>query len=376
MPGRREGFAVGVLLTATLLGGCSDEGHRSSDVIHRIQIEHVGSLIDDEGPGGSYGGVANLTLLDDERFLFWDHYQPTRIRVYDSNLQLDTVFGQPGEGPGEFRRPRFQGVIGDTLFVYQEFSGRLDLFDKDDYTHLDTRLGRLGNPMALAFSPAGYMVASSMEMSPEGIGLPLREMGTSGEVREAFGAAFPVMIGGNVPFHARGLSFAEDGALWVLPEHEARVERWERLDQSPPTWALDTAFVFPEIEMADPREYVGIPRTTAGEGPSPRFRGISKYRDGPIWMNLTVPHPEWRDRLSRPEDGSYELDLTPETTFRVTRLYAIDPGTGEILASRILDERWMGFVGQGIAYSWDVDEFGIPYIDLWRPRLDSEPAER
>lgn len=364
----RSGVAISsLLLVAALAVGCGSGSDPDPERVHRIEIEHVGSIIDGEGPGGSYGGQGNLTRLDDGRYVFWDHYQPTRLRVYDETLELDTVFGRAGMGPGEFQRPRFHGVIGDTLFVFQEWVGQLDLFDKDDFSHLDTRLARVGNPMALAFSPEGFIVASSMDMSPEGIGLPLREMDTSGRVRNAFGAEFPVVLARDVPIHTRQLDFAPDGSLWVVPAYEPRLERWTRSSTEDPAWTMDTAFVFETIEMDGPNEITGIVRTT-DRPPSPSFAGVAYEEGGPVWIAHSVPHPDWRNRLWSQERAA-ELWYAPSTSQWRTRVMAVNPDSGEILASREVDELWLDFAGQGIAYSWNLDELGIPYIDLWRPHL-------
>jgi hypothetical protein len=357
------------VFAGVLAAACGGSDDHPSDVRYRIEIANVGQIVDDEGPGGSSGGQAHLTRLDDGRILFWDHYRAWQIRVYSRDLEFLTAFGRLGDGPGEFRRARFQGIIGDTLFVFDESTGRISLLSPVDFRHIETRLGRMGQPLNVRFSPDGFMIANNMTLSPEGIVLPLRELDTQGNVVHSFGSELPGPVGFGVPLHGRQIDLTPDGDLWVVPFFEPRVERWVRSSGAAPTWELQTLLDLPGIEMPDPREPRVTSARTPETPPSPWFVGIWREAEGPLWLNLAVPHPSWQERLRLPETASDATFYSPSRTQRVTNLIAVDPTSGEIIASRVLDEHWWWFIGDGLSFSWDVGDDFVPYLDLWRPRL-------
>jgi hypothetical protein len=357
------------VFAGVLAAACGGSDDHPSDVRYRIEIAHVGQIVDDEGPGGSSGGQAHLTRLDDGRILFWDHYRAWQIRVYDSNGAFLSRFGRLGDGPGEFRRARLHGQIADTIFVMDDYTGRLSLFSAEEFEHLDTRLSGAGNPARIVFSPDGFMVANSLDLSEEGIALPLREVDTRGQVKGAFGSEFPVLLAVHPPLHWRDLSLEKDGTLWVLPLFEPRLERWHRTRGPPPRWQMDTSFVIHSADLPDPRDYVGAARSVETP-PTPYFMALARENEGPIWINLLVPHTGWQDRLYESSMALNAEWYSPGRTQRVTRLMAVDPNSGEILATRELDEHWMQFIGDSpIVYSWDLGDDFVPYIDLWRPKL-------
>lgn len=58
-----------------------------------------------------------------------------RLAVYDgdSGRRLRT-FGEPGHGPGQFKRPNGIAVFGDALFVVERDNRRVQVFDLPDFT--------------------------------------------------------------------------------------------------------------------------------------------------------------------------------------------------------------------------------------------------
>jgi len=65
--------------------------------------------------------------------------------------------------------------------------------------------------------------------------------------------------------------------------------------------------------------------------------------------------------------------LSPGHPYRKTVVEALDAETGEVLASLTVDELWRAVIGHGEALSYWVSDLGIPYVDVWRPRLRDNP---
>jgi hypothetical protein len=45
---------------------------------------------------------------------------------------------------------------------------------------------------------------------------------------------------------------------------------------------------------------------------------------------------------------------------------ALDPSTGEVLASSVFEENLMAFIGGGHLFSYALSEDQIPFLKIWR----------
>ncbi len=125
-------------------------------------------------------GVWGLRAFDDGRIAVLD-YGSRRVRLYDPEGRHLVDIGGPGEGPAEFNRPQYVGVLGDTVVVFQSAPVRLSWFD-DGGAFLDARTipsGSGGRPLfgwAFArFDDHSLAVAVSAPEAPSDRPGPARE---------------------------------------------------------------------------------------------------------------------------------------------------------------------------------------------------------
>ena len=92
-----------------------------------------------------------------------------RVQVYDNDGRFLRSFGNRGQGPGEFVRPRGLAVVGDRVVVEDISMRRLSHFDLEGNpfgeTALDSEMGFFEGEG----SPGGDIVALKQEMVQRGI---------------------------------------------------------------------------------------------------------------------------------------------------------------------------------------------------------------
>jgi len=99
--------------------------------------------------------VAGVRRLSDGRIAVLD-VGSYRVRVYDSTGVHLMDLGGEGDGPSEFRRPQFLGVIADTLFVYEYVGGDMTWFSPDGQLLRTSKIlrqtdGRTRTPVMLGY---------------------------------------------------------------------------------------------------------------------------------------------------------------------------------------------------------------------------------
>jgi hypothetical protein len=102
----------------------------TDDTRYRISTRpdiSIGGLDDD--PLTSFGRVPDATRLSDGRVVVLEA-QAQELRVFDPSGAPVTTWGGPGEGPGEFSRPRsLFRLPGDTVVVFDRGARRVTSFD-------------------------------------------------------------------------------------------------------------------------------------------------------------------------------------------------------------------------------------------------------
>ena len=86
----------------------------------------IGGL--DPGEEYAFGDVDGVTRFPDGRIVVLDG-DASVVRVYDPAGEHLFDVGGPGEGPEEFRRPQFVGVVRDTIVVFDQVPPRASWFD-------------------------------------------------------------------------------------------------------------------------------------------------------------------------------------------------------------------------------------------------------
>jgi hypothetical protein len=123
-------FPVRLLATASLVffpgpGVGAQAAIPIVDVREEVRIESNDSV-----PGMLLTGIERLAVLPDGRMLT-THPREAVVRVFDPGGRLLKVVGRRGDGPGEFRRIRQVGFVGDRIWV--EDQGWYQLFDARTY---------------------------------------------------------------------------------------------------------------------------------------------------------------------------------------------------------------------------------------------------
>lgn len=369
------GGRCAAMLAAVLLSGCDTRGEGTDPppVGYEIVVEHVTRIGEESGEGILGGGIFTMSSFPDGRFSVWDMQRPGIVRLFGPDGRYQATLGSLGSGPGEFRMPVRQWLdpSGDSIFVLDGELGRLSVFSADGADLLDTRIPGVGNPLSVSPLRDGRVVANSIGLSPELVGLPLVVLDRSGAVEQAFGTEFPVFVGSGLPApHRRYMGEDLDGKLWVAPVYEPRLEKWRPGAAPLDPWILEASFDIPGLDMPPVPDRGPNPRSP-DDPPRPHsVWGVSRT-DGPVWLNVRVPHPDWRDRLHDGGMGAVHT-MIPETTNQVSLVLAVHPETGKVLARQQLDVILSPFIGQDMAFSPALTDTGSAGLDVWRLRL--EPA--
>ena len=373
----RSGRIVhGATLLALLAATACAERPSSANTRTAIAIEHVVRLGDADGPGMLSGLMVSVSKLTDGRYAVSDQGLPGIVRLFAPDGSYLSTIGRHGAGPGEFQIPifHFLDASGDTLFIVDVGLGRISAFSADGTRLHDTRLSSIGAPLSATYIGSGAWLANGVRLTSDGVGVPLHLMSTDGTVLHSFGPDVPVhSTGSGVPLHARRSHSDETGTLWVASMAEYRIEKWRRsVAAGDGRFTLDTVFAPTTVPFPPLEERPGTPRSPRDPPPPPIVRDVWREPGGPVWVVLNVAHEDWRDRLRRgvPVDAEF---YSRGNTMRKTVVEALDAETGEVLASLSVEDLWMAVTGHGEALSYWVSEVGIPYVDLWRPRLRESP---
>jgi hypothetical protein len=111
--------------------------------------------------------VSGLALSQDRRFALADASE-SNIKLFDARGQLLTVLGRSGEGPGEFRQPRFPRFDADgRLFVGDTQLNRITVFDAQGKLFTTIPLVGISPLMGLELGARGgfYLTADGREAS-------------------------------------------------------------------------------------------------------------------------------------------------------------------------------------------------------------------
>ena len=150
---KTKGRICAVAFAAGVAAACGDAPTPGSTFATRdslgVEIVESAAPLWAEGEGWTLADEPELvigTREGDERYLLADvrgarrlpdggiavlDAGSTRVRVYAADGQHRFDLGGAGDGPSEFRNPQFMDVIGDTIVVYEYFSGSLTWFSSD-----------------------------------------------------------------------------------------------------------------------------------------------------------------------------------------------------------------------------------------------------
>lgn len=125
----------------------------------------------DTGPAGRYDQLSQSAgpfnsptatcVMKDGRIYVTDGYRNARVHVFSADGKLEFAWGDPGEGPGEFRVPHAIVLSPDSrLFVCDRENSRIQIFDLDGA--LLDQWTDMTRPNGVAFDADGHAFVAEL----------------------------------------------------------------------------------------------------------------------------------------------------------------------------------------------------------------------
>jgi hypothetical protein len=294
-----------------------------------------------------------------------DHYYlavPNRQEmplVFGPDGGFRARIGKPGDGPGELRLASFLAVgAGDTLYVHDRAS-RLVVFGPDGGFVRQAPFPASG--WGIEYLGNGTILLNATVFETGAVGRPFHQFSQQGTFLSSFGDS----IGGprqSPGFRAIHRIWSDgEGGFWAarafgnyLLEHWRAAALLNRLQVERPWFvAAPSGVESPDLDALD--QVVGGSVDSAGR----------------LWVYLNVADPMRRT-------AGTEAATSPEGTVRIptnwdayfdTVIEAFDVGTGRLLASRRLDERFRHALGGDRLARVAEDEQGRIIVSVFRVRL-------
>ena len=316
----------------------------------RIVVEKELSIGGMEAPGvGQFFLVARDAL---GRFFVSNDNFPDEVGVYDSTGAYVQTLGRRGSGPGEWMSVGDISTVGDFLIISDRGNARETVIDLD--LNVIRTAPMVGELLSLVFLSDSTKVANILVHSPERVGYPLHTMDARGGITSSFGYDGMVFRRDSQSAGRRRLAASAAGTVWAGHARQYVIEKWT---------------VTGEKNLALERSVDWFPAKTGADSwspdvpPHPEMAGTWEDPDGHLWVAVYVPDPEWREALQAGEYGPLAneyLDMMVEV---------LDPISGEVLAERRFDIAGK-FIGGGRMVAYREDEYGLPYLDIFKIRVD------
>lgn len=329
-----------------------------------LSLEHVVRLGDREGPGR----VMQLrAMARDPEGRYWVAHPDgamggaSRIWIFDSAGVFVRTIGRRGEGPGEYgaiTRIRFRR--GDTVEIYSGDPRRRTVLGPDRSV-VSTNPVPL-NFMRSVFLPDGRAMLVDHMATPDRAGYPLQLVEPSGEVVRSLGAVEPEYDPREPMRLSRVVAAGPDGgSVWTVGRGDYRIELWDTTGTRRAVLQRDADWFEPYV--------LGTPLEPDGPPPPPQVSLMTRDAEGRLWIAVLVAADDWRAGFSRAENGRYEPQIAQ---IYDTILEVVEPSTGRLLASRrFTDHSFSVFLDGSLIVSYEEDEAGYPFLDVWRFSLDS-----
>lgn len=322
----------------------------------RVVLRRKIVLGSDVGIGEITGLPATVAL--DAAGRYWVTTATSGPLVFDKDGRFAGQVGRSGQGPGEFLASSALFVVpGDSMMVVDPLNLRGTLVGADLQAGRQIRLPAPVGPVLVLRWPDSVVVNSLVGTRSQ-IGLPLHHATFEGpevQFRASFGpgdgSARPAFPGAT----SQLLAPASSG-YWSADLLRYRISRWgpgglELAMESTPDW-------YPQSS----RYSMGNPMTP----PSPHARGIWEDGSGKVWLFASAVAPSWRAGWQNVSPGAREVPgraILVERMFR-TAVDVIDPATGRLHTSTMLDAWVIAVFRNGDVALYEVDKEGYPRIAI------------
>jgi hypothetical protein len=332
----------------------------------RIEFVHVARVGADDVPGALVHDGPVMSRLTDGRFIIFDPRDRVGLKLYDANGEFVRIIGRPGGGPGEYSLPWHHQLTpdGDTLRIIEGLSRRMTMLTANGESVIETRPFGVSPARHLLFLDDGRYVVNGIVVEADGLGYPLHIVSASGERVRSFGAENPIYLNSQEAELGRRLARGPDGTIWAVQRMSYVVEQWDTLGNLLRTIRPSSTW-FP-----DPNKPY-MPLSVNDDPPSHRVNGLW-YMDGILWLATQVPSPDWRDRLepidAPPGARQYRL-RSPQVNLWMTRVEAVDPVTGEVIATADHPDGVYDMLSEGHFYTISLNEWDVPFAEVWHLQL-------
>ncbi|HEU0076076.1 MAG TPA: hypothetical protein VFQ76_00405 [Longimicrobiaceae bacterium] len=285
-------------------------------------------------------------------------YNTGEIARFDSRGRYTGKFGREGRGPGEFGPliSRIRVGPGDSVHV----------FEGNRHTVLAPGLRSVASvrmlpvmPHDIDFFSDGRMVVQSLVAGSGGIGQPLHVVGPDGQVVRSFGGTHrwnPKKIYQRF----RALAPGSHDQMWSAHAGEYRIDLWGPDGATRLSLARSAGWFSPWGDRVE--SYEEAVR-------HPRIVDVAEDGRGRLWVNISVPDPDWR-----PGDRGRETpveEVAPDSE-QDTIIEVLDPVRRRLIARARFDESFNNFVGNGpFIWSSGEDREGNKLLRVWRVRLST-----
>lgn len=293
--------------------------------------------------------------------------EPGRVLSFGDDGGFLGFLGRSGEGPGEFRRISALASAPDgSLYVFDRGLARVTVYDIGGAYGETVRLPLApGSVNAAVILAGGDMLLAGRLGVQDRVACAVHFVSAAGEAGRSY-ACDPDGFDPRTPErYERRIARGDDSTFWAAGRSAYRLERWH---------------VRGSLEQVLTRDVPWFRPWTARGPISPEGGRVSELTSlgldpatGLLWVLIRVPSddPEWVDGLISETVPSGRTYYGVGDASRVydTVIEAVDPATGQVVATRRVDPAFEAIVAPGLALSYAEDEVGNPFVQLWRLEL-------
>lgn len=343
-------IAVALALSATPVAGQAIT-RLSSCASCELQVAHVaslGSAADPDSPADRF----HRDVVHDARGRYFVRagWPVNRILVYDSDTNLESVWGRDGEGPGEYRSiMQLLMLRGDSLGAFDQANSRLTVLNADGTVARTQLLPVNPYPHQIAQLADGSIVVAGGEHTAAATGYVMHVVRPDG----SFSPSVPAeTVDPYRPSAAQRRMAAAGMTVWA-----ARPDRYEITEYAADGTPL--RILKREVDWFPDREVEGVANDPAREPPHPFLTTVHVNEVGLIWTMVRLADADWA-----PVDDVASLSREQRYDSIVE---VIDPDRGVVVRSQRFPWNGHGFTNDGLIVSQREDALGVVILDVWRP---------
>ena len=294
---------------------------------YTLAVEVVAEVGHDAGPG-MVDGLSNAVMDSSGRV-----YVVGRegVKVFAPDGTLLSAIGRLGEGPGEMGGSGGAfAFVEDGVFVLTDIARRMIMkFDWEGRLLHEVRMSELMQGAHLIPWGGTLAVHETNILTPERIGYPLHLVDlATGEIEASFGSLTGEYDWERERVHDVVPVRGPVGTVWMARNHAYWIELWSPDNQLHLSMRRDLEWFPDALDDLD-----GHPLPT--DPPEPRLVGLSAD-DSLMWVMIFRASDNWEE--VDPRDFLEKYD---------THVEVIDWRHGQVIASRRLNEPFLGLTGPG-----------------------------